>query len=55
MQSDDRDLTRQDEEISAAEFDIEERRDHHDFGNWPEVMGLALVALVTWLIFAFAQ
>ncbi|MBA5777553.1 hypothetical protein H2509_10505 [Stappia sp. F7233] len=53
MQTNDPDLTRQDEEISAPEFTAEERRDHHDFGNWPEVFGVALTLFVTWLIFAF--
>lgn len=46
-------LTHQDEEISAPEFGAEERHDHHKFGNWPEVAGLALTLFVTWLIFAF--
>ena len=47
------DLTRQDEEISAAEFEAEERHDHPDFGWWPELAGLVLTAFVCWLIFAF--
>jgi hypothetical protein len=46
-------VTHQDEEISATEFGAEEKRDHHDFGNWPEVAGVVLTLFVTWLIFAF--
>lgn len=53
MNTDDRDLTRQDEDISAAEFQTEERLDHHDFGDWPEMAGLVFTLFVTWLIFAF--
>ena len=53
MTDDDDKLTRQDEDISALEFSEEERTDHHDFGNWPELAGLALTLVVTWLIFAF--
>lgn len=47
------DLTRQDEDISAAGFDAEETRDHHDFGNWPEAAGFVATAFVVWLIFAY--
>lgn len=47
------DLTRQDEDLPAAEFEGEERADHHDFGSWPEVVGLVFTILVTWLIFQF--
>mgnify|MGYP005987924875 FL=1 len=47
------DLTKQDEELPAAEFDGEERRDSHDFGNWPEIVGLAFTLLLIWLIFQF--
>ena len=47
------DLTRQDEDLSAAEFEAEERHDHPDFGWWPELVGLVLTAFVCWLIFAF--
>ena len=46
-------LTRQDEDISAPEFTAEERADHHDFGNWPELFGLVLTGLLVWLAFAF--
>ncbi|UUP18158.1 hypothetical protein [Nitratireductor thuwali] len=46
-------LTHQDEELSALEFGAEEKRDRHDFGNWPEVAGVVLTLFVTWLIFAF--
>lgn len=49
----DEDLTRQDEDISAKEFAAEEAVDRHDFGNWPELGGLAFTLFVTWLIFAF--
>jgi hypothetical protein len=49
----DPDLTRQDEDISAAEFAAEEARDAHDFGNWPEIAGLFLTGLIVWLTFAF--
>ena len=45
-------LARQDEEISAPEFASEERRDHHDFGNWPEVFGAVMTVGLVWLTFA---
>jgi hypothetical protein len=45
-------LTRQDEDISAPGFAAEERRDRHDFGNWPELLGLILTAFLVWLTFA---
>ena len=47
------DLTRQDEDLPAAEFDDEERADHHDFGSWPEAVGLVFTILLIWLIFQF--
>ncbi len=50
----DDDLTKQDEEISAPEFEAEEAADHKDFGNWPEVFGVVLTALLIWLTFGFA-
>ncbi|MBT9386073.1 hypothetical protein KM176_19535 [Pseudooceanicola sp. CBS1P-1] len=46
-------LTRQDEDISAPEYEAEEKAEYYDFGNWPEVFGLALAALLFWLSFAF--
>lgn len=46
-------LTKQDEDLPAAEFEGEERSDGHDFGNWPEVVGLVCTILVTWLMFQF--
>ncbi|MDQ0314313.1 hypothetical protein [Amorphus orientalis] len=46
-------LTHQDEDLPAAEYGEEERSDHHDFGNWPELLGVILTAIVCWLIFAF--
>ncbi|WP_413206210.1 hypothetical protein [Rhodospirillum sp. A1_3_36] len=49
----DKDLTRQEEDLSGPEFAEEESRDSHDFGNWPELVGLVFTAVVTWLIFAF--
>ncbi|MDZ5699979.1 MULTISPECIES: hypothetical protein [Phyllobacteriaceae] len=49
----DPELTRQDEEISAAAFSDEEERDRHDFGNRPEAAGVVLTLFVVWLIFAF--
>ncbi len=45
-------LTKQDEDISAPEFEAEEARDHYDFGNWPEFFGLILTGLLVWLTFA---
>lgn len=42
-----------DEDISAKQFADEENSDHHDFGNWPELAGLAFTFFVCWLIFAF--
>ena len=53
MKKTDQDLTRQEEDISAPEFDAEERQDQHDFGNWPEAFGLVFTLFVFWLIFAF--
>ncbi|MHA6344264.1 hypothetical protein [Roseivivax sp. CAU 1761] len=52
MTDDDDHLTRQDEDLSAREYATEERRDHFEFGNWPELAGLALTLLLTWLTFA---
>ncbi|MBN8189448.1 hypothetical protein JF540_22445 [Salipiger thiooxidans] len=46
-------LTRQDEEISAPDYTAAERREAYDFGNWPEILGLALTLLLVWLTFAF--
>lgn len=53
MKISDETLTRQDEDVTAAEFDAEEHADHHDFGNWPELVGLVFTLVVTWLMFAF--
>lgn len=47
----DHDPTRQDEDISAPDFAREERKDGHDFGNWPEVGGLVFTLIVCLLIF----
>ncbi|MEQ9243685.1 hypothetical protein [Roseovarius indicus] len=52
-QDEDHDLTRQDEDIDAAHFAAEEMRDAHDFGNWPELIGLAVAAAVIWYSFSF--
>lgn len=49
----DNDLTRQDEDLAAADLAAEDRVDGYDFGNWPEIFGLALTALLVWLTFAF--
>ncbi len=49
----DRDLSRQEEDLPATDYAAEEQRDHHDFGNWPEVAGAVFTIFVTWLIFAF--
>lgn len=46
-------FTRQDEDLAATEFGEEEVRDRHDFGNWPELFGLVLAIVATWLVFAF--
>ncbi|WP_198654883.1 hypothetical protein [Albibacillus kandeliae] len=48
----DNDLTRQDEDISQPEFEAENAFRNYDFGNWPEVFGLLLTALLVWLTFA---
>ncbi|MCX2721076.1 hypothetical protein [Roseibium salinum] len=53
MESDRDNLTHQDEALPASEFEQEEERDRHHFGNWPEAAGLAFTILVTWLVFAF--
>lgn len=47
------DLTRQDEAISAPAFAADERREGHTFGNWPEIAGAALTALLLCLSFGF--
>lgn len=52
MKISDSDLTRQDEDISPAEFAGEEARDKR-FGNWPEVAGLVFTLFVIWMTFAF--
>ncbi len=39
-----------DEGISAAEFDREEASDEANFGNWPEIVGLVVVAIVALMI-----
>lgn len=46
-------LTRQDEDISAVEYETEETADYHDFGNWPEVFGLVMTVFLVWLTFGF--
>tara|TARA_R110000824_G_scaffold374722_1_gene565309 strand:+ start:4463 stop:4624 length:162 start_codon:yes stop_codon:yes gene_type:complete len=46
----DQELTRQDEDLSAPEFEGEERKDGYDFGSWPEVFGLVFTLIVSWLI-----
>lgn len=38
------------EGIPAASFDAEEKSDEADFGNWPEIVGLVLVLLITYMI-----
>ena len=45
-------LTRQDEVLPAPDCATEERIDHFDFGNWPEVFGLVLTGMLVWLTFA---
>lgn len=54
MKMSDEELVHQDEAVPAKDFDVEERRDHYSFGNWPEVFGLGLTLFVSWLIFAFS-
>jgi len=49
----DPDLTRQDEEIDTARFTAEEFGDSHHFGNWPDLVGLAVAAAVIWYSFSF--
>lgn len=49
----DHDLTKQDEDLSLPEFEGEEQQDGHDFGNWPEILGLLFTIFVCWLIFTF--
>ncbi|SFS51678.1 hypothetical protein SAMN04488040_0721 [Sulfitobacter marinus] len=46
-------LTKQDEDISAPEFTHEETQDDTKHGNWPEVLGVVLTAVLVWLMFAF--
>ena len=53
MNISDDDLTRQDEDISSADFTDEEALDRHDFGNWPELAGNVFTIFVIWLTFAF--
>lgn len=45
-------FTRQDEDIAAPEFESEEGEDHHDFGNWPELFGVIMTAVLIYLTFA---
>ncbi|WP_164870818.1 hypothetical protein [Mesobaculum littorinae] len=45
-------LTRQDEDISASEYASDSQLEPYAFGNWPEVLGLALTLLLVWLTFA---
>ena len=52
-QDKDPDLTRKDEEIDAAHFTAEEIGDSHHFGNWPDLVGLAVAAAVIWYSFSF--
>lgn len=47
------DLTRQDEAVTSPEFAAQERREGFDFGNWPEIAGAGLTALLLWLSFGF--
>ena len=46
------DLTRQEDDIAAADFDREEAREP-GFGNWPELIGVLLTAALIWMSFAF--
>ncbi|NVK35166.1 MAG: hypothetical protein HWE23_11845 [Rhodobacteraceae bacterium] len=46
-------LTKQDEDLSSSEFEGEELKDNHQFGSWPEVVGLVFTLFVCWLIFNF--
>lgn len=46
-------LTRQEEDVSGSEFDSEELQDGHDFGSWPELVGLCFTLLVVWMLFYF--
>lgn len=50
----DDELTRQDEDISAPEFGVEEAKDLHDFGNLPELIGLVFTIGIIWMLFATA-
>ena len=52
MKITDKDLTRQDEDITPAEFAGEEAKTFQ-FGNWPEVAGIVFTVFVIWLTFAF--
>lgn len=50
------DLARQDEDIDPRRFDQEEKDPREpNFGSWPELAGLGLTLLLTWLIFAFTE
>ena len=53
MTRNDDDYTRQDEDIDAAHFAAEEKRDAHHFGNWPELAGAIFTVVVIWYSFAF--
>jgi hypothetical protein len=39
--------------MPPAEFAAEEARGDDGLGNWPEIAGAALTALLLWLSFAF--
>lgn len=47
-----RDLMRGDEDIVPAEFAADEAAEP-DFGNWPEIIGLAATIILIWFTFAF--
>lgn len=46
------DLMRGDEDIAPSEFTADETAEP-DFGNWPEIAGLAATLVLIWFTFAF--
>ena len=45
------DLTRQDEDVPATDYLDDLAKERQAFGNWPEVFGLVLTAVLVWLLF----
>ncbi|MCI0511457.1 hypothetical protein C8E00_10648 [Chromohalobacter marismortui] len=49
MQSNDENLTRQDDELTVS--DSPEEVNEFKFGYWPEIVGLIMALIIVWVIF----